>query len=282
MNNFLQANEVEPLPLAGLNLKSGHSKPHPLLLWDEAQRIISLADSKYQPIYRLMAWGMDAQRFVELNNDPEKIQKIKEQLKDITKPFIRVDFDRRHGNESPFYMLIPRALVEGLPVRTVNGQPEKHPTNIRANWRMALRSAGVPIDGEHGAHNLRAYWKTEATKRGLDEALRQHQLGHTVDPLNYQRIMQDEEWVTEQFRKAWQRPEVATKEQLNGVAGIAKELLNGQLQALERELAGLSVQIFINGPNGPIPLRTEAEREAEKGRLTEERDRLKAQLESLP
>jgi|SRR5208337_145700 len=214
MNNFLQANEIEKLPLAGLDLKSGHPKPHPLLSWAEAQRVISLANPAYQPIYKLMLWGFDSQRFIELNNDAERLMIVKEQLKDSSKDFIKIDIEGRHGNESPFYLLIPRELAEALPVITINGEPEKHTWNIQANWRRALIRAGLPIDKEHGAHNLRSYWKTEATKRGLPEELRQHQLGHIVDQLNYQRVMQDQKWVEDEFRKAWAIKPVATKEEL--------------------------------------------------------------------
>jgi hypothetical protein len=192
---------------------------------------------------------MDAQRFIELNNDPERIKKIKEQLNEQPpKDLIKVDFDKgRHGNESPFYMLIPRELAQYLPVRTVRGEPEKRTTNIRANWAGALKAAGLPRDGAHGAHNLRSYWKTEATKRGLDEVLRQHQLGHTVDQLNYQRVMQDQKYVEGEFRKAWKIQPAATKEELTARDAKIEQLENKNLR-LETRLDELEKMLHEQNP----------------------------------
>jgi hypothetical protein len=42
----------------------------------------------------------------------------------------------------------------------------------------------------------------------------QHQLGHVVDSLHYQRIQQDTQWAIGEFRKAWQTEQLVTESDL--------------------------------------------------------------------
>jgi hypothetical protein len=215
MKNFLDFYEVEPLPLAGLRIKAGRAEAHPQLKWADAERIISLAPSAYQPVYRLMMWGLDAERFTQLNNDEKVLANVKEQLKDRDQPFIRIPaVNGRKGNASPYYVMVPRAVAEYLPIRKVKGRTNITKYSIQDNWRTALLRAGLPIDRKHGAHNLRSAWMDEATYRGLDAVLREFQLGHSVDPLNYSRVTKDLDWVMEQFVNAWRVKPTATKEEL--------------------------------------------------------------------
>jgi hypothetical protein len=214
MNNFLDFHETDRLPLAGLRIKRARPAVHPLLKWEDAEKIISLAPVAYQPVYRLMLWGIDAQRFVDLNQDKARLKAIKQQLEDPQKDFIKITVNGRKSNANPYYLLVPRTVASYLPIRKVKGQPIIGKHNIQMNWRTALLRAGLPFDKTHGAHNLRSCWLTEATRRGLDPVLREFQLGHQVDGLNYQRVMQDEVWVLEQHRKAWQIQPAATKQEL--------------------------------------------------------------------
>lgn len=234
MVSYLNYFEIEPLPLAGLKIKQGKAAPHPLLRWEDADRIISVADSKYQPAFRLMQWALDAERLVEVNNNPDIITKIGEQLKDETRDFIKIPISKRKNNPNAYYVMVPRQLAAYLPIRTTKNEPLQHKWNIQHQWRQTLRRSGLPIDGAHGAHNLRSCWLTEATKRGLDPVLREFQLGHTVDALNYQRTMQDDAYVIEQYRKAWQIQPIATKEELEA-SKTEIESLRKQLETIRTE-----------------------------------------------
>ncbi len=249
MNNFLDYFEVEKLPLAGLKIKRARPQPHPLLTWAEADRIISLASPTYQPVYRLMQWGMDAERFLRVNNDPKILQDVKKQLEDQSRDFIRINVAGRKSNASNFYLLIPRNVAAYLPVRQSDGELISAKWNIQYSWRRALRRAGLPIDAQHGAHNLRSCWLTEATRRGLDSVLREFQLGHQVDSLNYQRIMQDQQWVLEQFRKAWQIKPVATREELTSLQEENKTLKEIVVADLREQLE--NVRIALGEAEGP-------------------------------
>jgi len=246
MQNFLDFFEVERLPLSGLRIKTIRAVPRPLLSWHEAERIIKLADAAYQPVYRFMLWGLDAERFVQLNTDKQALQEVKELLENPTNDFIEIPIHRRKEQGGPYYILTPRELAENLPVRKIAATPIDNVWTIQFNWRVALKRAGYPTNKKYGAHNLRSYWKTEALKRGLPEELRQFQLGHTVDEMNYQRIFQDKKWVLEQFRKAWEIKPVATKEELEqrdkkiaeleGVKGVTLQLLQEDIQELDEQI----------------------------------------------
>ena len=77
MVSYLNFYEVA-LPLTGLKIRRGKSAPHPLLSWEDATRIISLADSAYQPVFKLMQWSVDAERFIQINNDEKIIRDVKQ------------------------------------------------------------------------------------------------------------------------------------------------------------------------------------------------------------
>lgn len=222
--SYLNFNEIA-LPLTGLKVKRGKSVPHPYMSWEDANRIITLVDSAYQPIFKFMLWGIDAERFVQINNDPATIKDVKKQLEDTGKDFIKILIAHRKSNPNKYYVLIPREVAAYLPVRTASNEPTKSKFNIWYAWRKAVKNAGLPAeDHAHGPHNLRSVWLTEATKRSLPAELREFQLGHDVDALNYQRIMQDEAWVLEQFRKAWQIKPAATKQETDKLAKENQDL----------------------------------------------------------
>jgi hypothetical protein len=225
MKNCLDFYEIERLPLAGLKIKSGRAEAHPQLKWADAERIISLAAPAYQPIYKLMIWGLDAERFTQLNRDQKVLADIKQQLKESDQPFIRIPVvNGRKNNPNPYYVMVPRAVAEYLPIRKVKGSTTITKSNIQDNWRTALLRAGLPVDTKHGAHNLRSTWMDEATYRGLDAVLREFQLGHGVDPRNYTRVTKDVDWVMEQFVNAWRIKPTATKEELEARGQQIEEL----------------------------------------------------------
>lgn len=273
--SFLNYHEVE-LPLSGLKIRRGKPPAHPLMTWETADKIINLVDNKYKPVFEIMRWGVDAERFVEANNNLKTISEVQRQLGDERNDWIRIPFNEgRKVQTDPFYVLVPREVGKYLPVRAIKNQPVKNKWNIHHQWRCALKRAGLPVNGEYGAHNLRSCWITEATKRGLDPVLRQFQLGHTVDAMNYQRITQDSKFVTEAFRKAWNRELPATIEQLqardttiSNLTNITRTLLQDQLNEAITNLEEAQ----------SIPDAPKSERDHWQGEV----QRLQALLNSLP
>lgn len=240
-------------------LKKPKAVPHPLISWDEAIKIISLADPKYQPVYKLMLWGLDAERFVKVNNNPAIIKEVKEQLADPTKVFVRIPIGSRKTNPSAFYVMVPREIAAYLPVLDNAGQSVKSKFNIWHGWKMALKRAGYPIEAirsrKHGPHNLRGTFDTESTKRGLPKELREFQLGHTIDTLNYQRIMQDDRWVTEQFVKAWGTSLIATHEEVESLQKQNEMLRQAVISSLEREQGELLQELRAVTNDSELSLR---------------------------
>jgi hypothetical protein len=212
LKNFLALNEIE-LPLTGFKLKTERTLK-PLFTWEDAERTVSKANIEYQPLFQFLLWStFDLERFTSLNGDPERLQEIKEQLKDKAKDWIKIDVPHGRKQSPPFYALVPREIAGLLPILDQEGKPIISKNAIFYQWRNALRRAGFQFK-HFGPHNLRSSWTGEATVRKLEPVVRQHQLGHDVDSENYQRMQRDETWVTEQFREAWATEETATTDDL--------------------------------------------------------------------
>lgn len=232
--NFLNLHELD-VKLLGLKIKTVKtSKPY--LSWDEAERIISLASPEYQPIFKFMLYSaLDTERFRQLNNDKNRLADIKKQLEDPTKSWIKIDVPEGRKQSSPFYVLVPRAAAALLPVLDQEGKPIHRRQNIHYAWRVAKMRAGFDHP-RFGQHNLRSTWDTQLTKLGLTKELREFQLGHEVDGLNYQRINQDLPWVLEQYSKAFQIQPAATKEELMVLQEENKLLKETLIQQLADQL----------------------------------------------
>ena len=215
LRNLLALNEIV-LPLTGLKIPvQRHVKP--LMTWIEAERVIDRCHIEYQPVFRFLLWaGMDRERFSQLNGDAKRIEAVKQLLKDPTRDWIKIDVPKGRKSAPGFYSLVPRGIAEILPVLDQTGRPIVSKNNINNAWRNGMQRAGFN-DSQYvrfGAHNLRSVWLSEAQRRKLDPVLMQHQLGHIVDSMNYQRIQQDTAWAIGEFRKAWATQQAATTHDL--------------------------------------------------------------------
>jgi integrase len=241
--NFLALNEIA-LPLLGFKIKL-ERKVKPLFTWEDAERTISKASIEFQPIYRLMLWSaLDIERFVQVNRDAERLSDIKRQIADERRDWIRIDVPKGRKSSPPFYTLVPRDIAKLLPTLDQQGKPITNKNSIHYHWGNALKRAGFQFK-HFGPHNLRSAWMGEATRRKLEPVVREHQLGHMVDSENYQRLQQDETFVTEQFRKAWATEQAATTHDL-------KER-DGKIERLEGEVAQLEMWVRHLAERPPVP-----------------------------
>lgn len=184
----------------------------PFLSWSDAERIISKANPEYQDCYRLMIWGLDDQRFIELNTDAQRIQDIKRQMENQAVQWIKVDIPKGRKQSPPYYLIVPRNVAALLPVLRRNGEPIASKQRIIGHWKTAALRAGFTFK-RFGPHNLRSVFRSEATRRGLNPVIAEFQLGHRPDPLNYQRLNQDLKWVLGEFEKAWRTEPLVTEAQ---------------------------------------------------------------------
>jgi hypothetical protein len=211
LRNFLRLNDIE-LPLVGLKV---HRFPvvKPFLGWLDAERIISKANPEYQDCFRVMIWGLDDQRFIELNTDAKRIQEIKRQLDNQAAQWIKIEIPKGRKQSPPYYLLVPRNVAALLPVLHRDGTPIGKKGRMIVHWNTAARRAGFNIR-RFGPHQLRSVFRSEATRRKLDPVIAEFQLGHQPDPLNYQRLNQDLKWVLGEFEKAWRTEPLVTETQL--------------------------------------------------------------------
>jgi hypothetical protein len=244
LRNFLALNELV-LPLIGFKIEIPR-KVKPFMSWNDAEKVISLSNLEYQNVFRVMLWGIDRERFIQLNKDKKRLDAIKTQLKDESRDWIKIMIPAGRKRSAAFYLLIPRSAAELLPVLDQHGHPIVGGNNITRAWRNGLRRAGFDYE-QYGPHNLRSVWMSEATRRKLDPILREFQLGHTVDDRNYQRLTQDEKWVTEQFRQAWETQPLVTEDQLASRDARMQTLEseNKDLKARLERLEAISVERLV-------------------------------------
>jgi hypothetical protein len=213
LRSFLRLNEIE-LPLIGLRIQR-FPTIKPFLSWSDAERIISKTNPEYRDCYTVMLWGgLDDQRFVDLNGDPDAIAEIKKQLGNEAAQWIRINIAKGRKQSPPYYVIVPRKVASLLPILRANGEPVASRQRLIIHWNTGLHRAGFTYK-RFGPHNLRSAFKSEATRRGLNPVISEFQLGHRPDPLNYQRLNQDLKWVLSEFEKAWQTQPLATEAALS-------------------------------------------------------------------
>ena len=225
LNSFLAFHELM-LPLIGLKI-NGTKRRKPFMSWEDALRIISLANVEYQPVFKFMLWSaMDVERFTQLNQDQPRLSEIKAQLRDQSRDWIKIEVPKGRKNSPAFFVMVPRDIAGLLPVCDQGGKPIIGKQNVHHNWVQARNRAGFTNLTRIGPHNLRSVWISEASRRKLDPIVEEHQLGHVVDNLNYQRLQDDEAWVLEEFRQAWATKPAATQEQVEKKNLELHELVN--------------------------------------------------------
>jgi integrase len=202
LKSFLAFHEIV-LPLIGLKL-NGTKRRKPFMSWEDAQRIVGLANVEYQPVFKFMLWSaMDVARFTDLNRDQDRLGEVKRQLRDQSQDWIKIEVPEGRKHSPAFFVMVPRDIAGLLPILEQSGKPITSKQNIHHNWVVARNRAGFSELTRIGPHNLRSVWISEAARRKLDPIICEHQLGHIVDKLNYQRLQDEEDWVLGEFREAW-------------------------------------------------------------------------------
>ena len=199
------------------------------MTWQEAERICGAASRPYNLIFQLMlecGWGIG--EFLKFNT-VETWQQIRNHLtKNPQAEYYRHEFPARKRNTHPFYTLIQTARLKEIlsltpvPIKASRGlwkvkgvkQPKRNDTltlnmegwnparqYLENAWRTARRRAPVKLAGKPTIHELRDTFRTRATQAGCAPEAAEFAIGHTIDPLGYNKCFYDEKWMWNELRK---------------------------------------------------------------------------------
>lgn len=200
-------------------LEKVHVKKKVYFIWQNAEKVIEVADPPYNFIFWLMrdcCWGIT--EFLKFNTE-NTWQAIKEFFQENPNAeYYRHGFDFRKSNPQPYYTLIRSRILKEilqskipLPIATPRNKPlqltsyKNSKTYIETAFKKALAKSGFipPRDfpDNPGPHDFRDAWDTEADEQGVAETARKFVMGHTVDRLGYNKCYNNEKWMWKQLRR---------------------------------------------------------------------------------
>jgi integrase len=227
LRRFLYDNGIVQLPPARVPTPT-NSRLEATLTWSEANSIIASARKPYNLVLKMMlhcGWGIS--EFLKFNT-PQNWDAAKSHLE--TNPnaeYFRVNFNGRKRNRSKFYSLIPTFLLKEIlsvvevPIKashgfTLQGNHKIYHTQgvpldvehyhsartyIETAWRTALKHAPVRVNGHSSPHELRDTFRTKAAYVRCAAEAAEYAMGHTIDPLNYNRCYHNQDWLWSELKK---------------------------------------------------------------------------------
>jgi hypothetical protein len=227
--------------------------------WEQAHAIAAAAARPYNLCFKLMleaGWGIG--EFLKFNTQDTWDQIKRFLAKNDRTEYFRYDFPSRKKNRYQFYSLIPianlREIVDvvEVPIKASRGlnYPEQKRTYDSAKgvvlntekyhcsaiyldnaWRTAKKRAPTQLAGSPPIHELRDTFRTRATQAGCATEAAEFAMGHTIDPLGYNKCFYDEKWMWTQLRKI-HSPATVTEEAL--------ESRDQRIRDLEKQVAQLT------------------------------------------
>jgi len=254
LRSFLLDGGIETLPAA--HLKVPHRvKPSTYLTWDQAKSVCAAASKPYNMIFNLMlhcGWGIT--EFLKFNTKETWDLARKYFEKNPNAPYFRFNFAGRKSNENEFYACVPRTFVQeiaSLLSVPIEIKSKRNPHQVldlscysvakrclESAWRTALKRAPVLVQGEPTPHELRDTFRTRATFVNAAREAAEFVMGHTIDPLYYDKCFHNEAWVWGEINKivTVEDPEQQIKKSIMQNArmlGLTEE----KLEAIQRTLA---------------------------------------------
>lgn len=212
-----------PLPRdPDFNLRREDSKPRVVgsLTFDEFRMILAGCSPCYQAVFLCMFQGGMGKSELVYWSDYGKTSLLS-QLRHHMSP-IRVDLPgrKRARNERPYYTFIGSDAVEALETylekaprdaETIFLNQYGRPLNaksIELYWGRKIHRLGLvkKPNGADGStrygkspHELRDLFRTRWQKSGADPVAAEFFMGHTVDPLEYNKVMRDVDYARAQY-----------------------------------------------------------------------------------
>jgi hypothetical protein len=261
LHSFLTAGGVQVLPKARV------STPTPLkaknyLSWEQGLAVCNAASKPYNVCLKLMlynGWGIT--EFLKFNT-PETWLSIQKYLANNPQAeFYRHDFTGRKKNVRQFYSLIPTGLLREVlkvldgkvPITASYGlakdkQGRKYKTNgvqlslgnyhssrtyLETAFRTAVHRAPITLNGGGvpSPHELRDTFRTRAQKVDCNSNVAEFAMGHGIDPLGYNKIVVDTEYMWNELRK------------ISGPAPVTSKELETLKQESDKKIEELTEQI---------------------------------------
>ena len=262
VKSFFRHNRAE-LPKASFKITSEKRVPPPQLQVEDIVRLAQTANVRDRSII-LFKWQslQDSARLAWIGkNSAEQIVK---QIKKEIHP-VRVDIPERKDNKKDYYTFIGRDAIDALVKYFENerGWPKKGEAvwlntqrkalsiqGFQAMWLSMCRRAGLVQKqrGEKGsrfgfnAHETRDLAKTtlhlNALGKGFDLDACEYWMGHTVDPLGYDKFYKDEKRMREQYLIAEEFLNIISKPTIPTQVGIQSDeikQLQEQVNRLQRD-----------------------------------------------
>jgi hypothetical protein len=224
--------------------------------WKSGLAICAAAGKPYNLVFKLMlhcGWGSG--EFLKFNT-PENWTYIQQVLQNGPE-YVEIGFKGRKRNRNEFTSLIPPNLLREIiaatpvPVRASHGyifqdgrkihQTKGIPLDVAHHdsarmyleqaFKTAVKRAPIIVKGTATVHTLRSIFRTQAHKVGCDGSAAEYAMGHTVDPLGYNRCCNDKAWMWKNLSLIW---EEATPQAVSAVVEENKQLKE-RMQKIESE-----------------------------------------------
>lgn len=192
------------------------------LTLEEARKIILSSNPLYQAVFTCMfQGGMGAHELLYWSNNG--LKKLEEDLKGSPQ-IIKVELPGRKGeeNERPFYTFMGGDAIEGLKKYLVERPKDagdaifitriREPINyfsLQSYWRDRLLRLGIGpkfskkgVRTGKGSHELRDLFRTQWAKSPAKAEVGEFFMGHTIDPLEYNKSFRDEKFYHGEYSKA--------------------------------------------------------------------------------
>jgi len=206
------------LPRDRFNIQNAKPPVVPRLRVDHVRRMVLAATIRDRSIILTAFEGFMGQREVEYVNHHCWPQIRDQRKQDI----IRVDLPGRKRNSSPYYTFIGGDALQALHEYIGDtlkrkavwmdkfNQPLTRTAFYRTFFRLGKRVGYVPSKvGNRGSrygfnpHEMRDIARSLWHQSGADRDVAEFMMGHTVDPLRYDKIYTlDPTWVQDEYRKA--------------------------------------------------------------------------------
>ncbi|MGA2462224.1 MAG: hypothetical protein ABSF82_12465 [Candidatus Bathyarchaeia archaeon] len=320
LRRFLFDNGVMLLPPTRLSTPR-RVKPSTNMTWEQANRICDAASKPYNLILKLMlhcGWGIG--EFLKFNSEDTWNTIRSYVARNPQAEYFRFNYSGRKTSQQEFYALVPMFMIQEImstipvPIRATHGfsgnkkgkltkaegiiidtsHYASSTKYIEQAFKTALKRAPIVVQGTPSVHELRDTFRTRATFVECAAEAVEFAMGHTIDPLGYNKAYYDEKWAWTNLNKIY-GPSSVNEQQLKSVQLEAErvkqenellkttiiEALSAQREQTEKrynELLKVKVKQLGVSVEGDLPnrLMTPAMKE-----LQTEYDRLTKQLTNL-